>query len=69
MGNSTYEFQDYDINKCIHAIDRWMQAMVVEMSMGNLFVNSIHIEKKSTGEFLFPYKWLLKINYSENERK
>ena len=69
MENHTYEYFDYDINKCIGVINRWMQAMVVKMSMGDVFVNSIHVEKKSTGDVSYPYKWSLKINYSENERE
>ena len=68
MKNYTYEYVDYNINKCIHVINRWMQAQVVRISMGDIFVNTIHIEKKSTGDIYYPYKWSLKINYSENEK-
>jgi hypothetical protein len=70
MENRTYEYVDYDMNKCIHVIDRWMLAQVVKISMGDIFVNSIHLEKKSTGDiYYYPYKWSLIIYYSEYEKK
>jgi hypothetical protein len=63
----TFIFVNYNYNKCIEVIDRWLQAQVTEIDKGNIALHSIHLEKVYNEITTFT-KWQLNIEYFEKTR-